>query len=163
MRTRLIALGISLVLMAVAGAAPAFAQNAAEQTADNAGESQASNDADVTQTGAQTQASDYTGSLGAGGPGQFQAGVQNAEVNQTATSGDATATQEATNANVPIAAGGDVTGPNTATQTAENEAESEASNDADVTQDSVQNQSSTYDGSYGAGGPGQFQADVQNA
>jgi hypothetical protein len=136
--------------------------SSANQTLDNEAESEAENDADVEQTGAQTQSSTYEGGLGSGGPGQFQAGVQNAEVNQTATSGDATANQDALNANVPIALFGSV-GDSSANQTLDNEAESEADNDADVDQDGTQDQSSTYAGGLGSGGPGQFQFGLQNA
>ena len=88
--------------------------------------------------------------------------MQNAEVNQTATSGDATANQEAINANVPIALFGSV-GDSSANQALDNEAESEAENDADVNQDATQDQSSTYEGGLGSGGPGQFQLGLQNA
>jgi hypothetical protein len=85
--------------------------NTATQTAENEAESEAENDADVAQTNDQTQSSTSGGLLGAGGPGQFQLGLQNAVMNQAATSGDATANQEAINANVPIALFGNVIGP----------------------------------------------------
>ena len=103
--------------------------------------------------------------LGCGGAGGFQAGVQDAQTNQTAV-GIAKSDQNAVNANVPVSiAGGNVSsGPSNATQTATSNATTDVSNKAKTDQD--QHLRQNIGGSSclaGCGGAGGFQAGVQNA
>ncbi len=75
-------------------------------------------------------------SLGCGGAGGFQAGIQDAQTNQLAV-GVAKSDQNAVNANVPVSiAGGNVSsGPSSATQTATSDATTDVSNKAKTDQD----------------------------
>src|SRR5206468_2512130 len=103
--------------------------------------------------------------LGCGGAGGFQAGVQNANTDQTAI-GIAKSDQNAVNGNSPVSiAGGNVTsGPSNATQTARKNATTDVSNKAKTDQD--QHLSQDIGGGSclaGCGGPGGFQLGVQNA
>ena len=103
--------------------------------------------------------------LGCGGAGGFQAGIQNAQTNQLAA-GAAVSNQNAVNANVPVSiAGGNVSsGPSSATQTASSNATTDVSNRAKTDQD--QHLSQDIGGGSclaGCGGPGGFQLGVQNA
>src|SRR5688572_33199556 len=82
---RLITLGACFVLMALGGTAPAFAQSEADQTADNAGDSQASNGASTTQQGGeQSQSASSSCVAGCGGVGQYQESNQTDNVHQNA-------------------------------------------------------------------------------
>jgi hypothetical protein len=102
---------------------------------------------------------------GCGGAGGFQAGIQDAQTNQLAV-GIAKSDQNAVNANVPVSiAGGNVaSGPSSASQTATSNASADVSNRAKTDQD--QHLSQNIGGGSclaGCGGPGGFQAGVQNA
>jgi hypothetical protein len=103
--------------------------------------------------------------LGCGGAGGFQAGVQNANTDQTAI-GIAKSDQNAVNANVPVSiAGGNVSsGPSSATQTATSNATTDVSNRSKTDQDQHLRQD-IGGGSClaGCGGPGGFQLGVQSA
>ncbi len=104
-------------------------------------------------------------SLGCGGAGGFQAGIQDAQTNQLAV-GVAKSDQNAVNANVPVSiAGGNVSsGPSSATQTATSNATTDVSNKAKTDQD--QHLSQNIGGGSclaGCGGPGGFQLGVQKA
>jgi hypothetical protein len=112
---------------------------------------------------------------GCGGPGGFQAGVQNAETNQGAL-GISHSDQNAVNANVPVSiAGGNVSsGPSSATQTASSNATTDVSNNAKTDQDQSLHQDigarwCGCDGRdrkqcvAGCGGAGGFQLGVQKA
>jgi hypothetical protein len=102
---------------------------------------------------------------GCGGAGGFQLGVQNAETNQWAA-GISKSDQNAVNANSPAStAGGNISsGPSTATQNATSTATTDVSNKAKTDQD--QHLSQNIGGGsckFGCGGPGGFQAGIQNA
>ncbi|HYX77409.1 MAG TPA: hypothetical protein VE757_09555, partial [Gaiellaceae bacterium] len=79
--------------------------------------------------------------FGCGGPGGFQAGIQNAETNQWAL-GIAASDQNAVNGNSPAStAGGNIySGPSTATQNATSTATTDVSNKAKTDQDQDQAQ-----------------------
>ena len=113
--------------------------------------------------------------LGCGGAGGFQAGIQNAQTNQLAA-GAAVSNQNAVNANVPVSiAGGNVSsGPSSATQTASSNATTDVSNNAKTDQDQSLHQNigdrwCGCDGRdrkqcvAGCGGAGGFQLGVQKA
>ncbi len=105
------------------------------------------------------------GSSGSGGAGQAQQSSQSSATLQAALS-QATAKQNAVNANAPVnVAGRDVsTGNNSANQAAGNVALSNASNDASTKQDNSQTQSDpSSSGSQGSGGTGQSQMSDQAA
>ena len=102
---------------------------------------------------------------GCGGAGGFQAGVQNAQTDQTAL-GVSASHQNAVNANVPVSiAGGNVNaGPSSATQTTSSSATTDVSNKAKTDQD--QHLSQNVGGGsckLGCGGAGGFQAGSQDA
>jgi len=115
-------------------------------------------------------------SLGCGGAGGFQAGLQDAHTNQAAI-GIAKSDQNAVNANVPVSiAGGNVSsGPSSATQTATSDATTDVSNKAKTDQDQSlhQNLGDRWCGCEGrdmktqcvagCGGAGGFQLGVQKA
>ena len=115
-------------------------------------------------------------SLGCGGAGGFQAGIQDAQTNQLAV-GVAKSDQNAVNANVPVSiAGGNVSsGPSSATQTATSDATTDVSNKAKTDQDQSlhQNLGDRWCGCEGrdmktqcvagCGGAGGFQLGVQKA
>jgi hypothetical protein len=103
---------------------------------------------------------------GCGGAGGFQAGIQDAQTEQTAV-GIAKSDQNAVNANVPVSiAGGNVnSGPSSATQTASSTADTDVSNKAKTDQDQTLTQNiGGSSGCYaGCGGAGGFQLGVQKA
>jgi hypothetical protein len=115
-------------------------------------------------------------SLGCGGAGGFQAGIQDAQTNQLAV-GVAKSDQNAVNANVPVSvAGGNVSsGPSSATQNATSDATTDVSNKAKTDQDQSlhQNLGDRWCGCEGrdmktqcvagCGGAGGFQLGVQKA
>ena len=102
---------------------------------------------------------------GCGGAGGFQVGLQNAETNQWAA-GLSKSDQNAVNGNSPAStAGGNISsGPSTATQNATSNATTDVSNKAKTNQDQGLTQN-IGGGSclFGCGGPGGFQAGIQNA
>ena len=112
------------------------------------------------------------GGAGSGGSGQSQLSAQTSKVLQGALSG-ASATQNAVNTNAPVnVAGGDVhSGSNSASQTATNNANSSATNNATTNQTNTQTQdpgspSSALQKSghqVGSGGSGQAQKSSQAA
>ena len=175
MRSRLIALGVSVVLLAIGGSAPAFAQSTADQSADNSADSQASNSSSTTQGATQDQSASSSCQYGCGGSGQAQNASQSSSTNQSAGS-SANANQNGVNANVPVTiSGGGVSvggmnvgrpnggGSSSATQNLDNDADSDASNEASTTQDASQNQSSSSSCQAGCGGSGQHQGLDQDA
>src|SRR6266550_2795425 len=102
---------------------------------------------------------------GCGGAGGFQAGIQDAQTQQTAV-GIAKSDQNAVNANVPVSiAGGNVSsGPSSATQTASSNAATDVSNKAKTDQDQTLTQNVGGGSCYaGCGGAGGFQAGIQDA
>ena len=106
MSSRLIALSVTVLVLAIGGSAPAFAQSTADQSASNSADSQASNSSTTNQTGTQNQSSSSSCSYGCGGSGQSQYASQDANTDQYADS-DATAYQNGVNANVPVSVSGD--------------------------------------------------------
>ena len=73
MRRRLIMLGLSLMLLAIGGSAPAFAQSTADQSANNSADSQASNSSYTAQGAHQPQSSNSSCQYGCGGESQDEA------------------------------------------------------------------------------------------
>jgi hypothetical protein len=175
MRSRLIALGVSVVLLAIGGAAPAFAQSSAVQLANNAADSLASNSSSTIQGATQSQSSSSSCEYGCGGSGQAQSLSQDSSTEQYADSA-AYADQNGVNANVPVTISGDGVsvggynsgpptggGSSSAEQNLDNEADSEASNDATTVQGASQTQTSSSSCTAGCGGSGQVQAAQQEA
>ncbi len=103
---------------------------------------------------------------GCGGAGGFQVGIQNAYTKQGAL-GIASSNQNAVNGNSPAStAGGNISsGPSTATQTATSNATTDVSNRSKTDQDQylTQNVGGGSSCKFGCGGPGGFQAGLQNA
>jgi hypothetical protein len=103
---------------------------------------------------------------GCGGAGGFQVGLQNAETNQWAA-GISKSDQNAVNGNSPSStAGGNISsGPSTATQNATSNATTDVSNKSKTDQDQylTQNVGGGSSCKFGCGGPGGFQAGIQNA
>src|SRR5437764_10428575 len=102
------------------------------------------------------------GSVGSGGAGQAQQSAQASATLQDAGS-QAKALQNAVNTNAPVnVAGGDVSGgDNTASQTATNGAHSHAGNNANTNQNNTQSQSTSSGCVVGCGGSGQAQGSSQ--
>src|SRR5262245_45586308 len=152
----------------VAGGDITSGPSSANQLAVSKADADASNDADTTQKQDQTQnvGGDPSCSIGCGGAGGAQIGIQKAETDQWAGSA-AVSKQNAVNANVPVnIAGGNITsGPSSANQAAVSKADANASNDADTTQkqDQTQNVGGNSSCYVGCGGAGAAQIGVQSA
>jgi hypothetical protein len=154
------------VPVSIAGGNVNSGPSSATQTASSSATTDVSNNAKTDQDQSLRQnVGGGSCTLGCGGAGGFQAGIQNAQTNQLAA-GAAASNQNAVNANVPVSiAGGNVSsGPSSATQTASSNATTDVSNRAKTDQD--QHLSQDIGGGSclaGCGGPGGFQAGVQNA
>src|SRR6185437_12494695 len=154
------------VPVSIAGGNVNSGPSSATQTASSSATTDVSNNAKTDQDQSLRQnVGGGSCTLGCGGAGGFQAGIQNAQTNQLAA-GAAVSNQNAVNANVPVSiAGGNVSsGPSSATQTASSNATTDVSNRAKTDQD--QHLSQDIGGGScvaGCGGPGGFQAGVQNA
>jgi hypothetical protein len=152
----------------IAGGNVTSGPSSANQAAVSSADSKASNDADTKQKQDQTQnvGGNSSCSIGCGGAGGAQIGIQKAETDQWAGSA-AVSKQNAVNANVPVnIAGGDVTsGPSSANQLAVSDADSKATNDADTKQkqDQTQNVGGNSSCFIGCGGAGAAQIGVQSA
>jgi hypothetical protein len=154
------------VPVSIAGGNVTSGPSSATQTATSDANADVSNKAKTDQD--QTLNQNVGGSgcyAGCGGAGGFQAGIQDAQTQQTAV-GIAKSDQNAVNANVPVSiAGGNVSsGPSSATQTADSTANADVSNKAKTDQDQTQTQN-VGGGSCkaGCGGAGGFQLGVQKA
>ncbi len=155
------------VPVSIAGGNVSSGPSTASQNAESTADADVSNKAKTDQD--QTLNQNVGGgscTAGCGGAGGFQAGIQDAQTQQTAI-GIAKSDQNAVNANVPVSiAGGNVTsGPSTATQTASSTADADVSNKAKTDQDQTLSQNVGGSGSCkaGCGGAGGFQAGVQKA
>jgi len=152
----------------VAGGDITSGPSSANQYANSDAKAKASNDAETKQKQDQTQnvGGDPSCSVGCGGPGAAQIGVQDASTDQWAAAA-AISKQNAVNANVPVnVAGGDITsGPSSANQYANSDAKAKASNDAETKQkqDQTQNVDGSSSCSVGCGGPGAAQIGIQKA
>jgi hypothetical protein len=152
----------------IAGGNVTSGPSSANQAAASSADSTASNDADTTQKQDQTQnvGGDPSCSIGCGGAGGAQIGIQKADTQQWGFA-FGLSDQNAVNANAPVnVAGGDITsGPSSANQFALSSADATASNDADTTQkqDQTQNVGSDPSCSIGCGGPGAAQIGIQKA
>jgi hypothetical protein len=151
----------------IAGGNVTSGPSSANQAAVSSADSKATNDADTTQKQDQTQnVGGSSCSIGCGGAGGAQIGIQKADTNQWAGSA-AISKQNAVNANVPVnIAGGNVTsGPSSANQLAVSDADSKATNDADTTQkqDQTQNVGGNSSCYIGCGGAGGAQIGIQKA
>jgi hypothetical protein len=154
------------VPVSIAGGNVTSGPSSATQTATSDANADVSNKAKTDQD--QTLDQNVGGSgcyAGCGGAGGFQAGIQDAQTQQTAI-GIAKSDQNAVNANVPVSiAGGNVSsGPSSATQTADSNANADVSNKAKTDQDQTQTQN-VGGGSCkaGCGGAGGFQAGIQKS
>ena len=154
------------VPVSIAGGNVTSGPSSATQTATSDANADVSNKAKTDQD--QTLNQNVGGSgcyAGCGGAGGFQAGIQDAQTQQTAI-GVAKSDQNAVNANVPVSvAGGNVSsGPSSATQTADSNANADVSNKAKTDQDQTQTQN-VGGGSCkaGCGGAGGFQAGIQKS
>ena len=128
------------VPVSIAGHDVKSGSSSANQNANSEAEAKASNDADTTQKQNQTQnVGGSSCTLGCGGPGAAQIGIQKAETGQWAASA-AVSLQNAVNGNSPhsIAGGSIFGGSSSANQNADSEAEGRAFNDADTTQSESQ-------------------------
>jgi trimeric autotransporter adhesin len=152
----------------IAGGNVTSGPSSANQAAVSSADSKATNDADTTQKQDQTQnvGGNSSCSIGCGGAGGAQIGIQKADTQQWAGA-FALSDQNAVNANAPVnVAGGNITsGPSSANQLAVSSADAKASNDADTTQKQHQNQyvggsSSCH---VGCGAPGAAQIGIQKA
>src|SRR5215468_884330 len=154
------------VPVSIAGANVNAGPSSATQAASSTATTNVANTANTTQNQSQNQTLGSSGcQAGCGGPGGFQAGIQDAQTQQYAV-GASQSDQNAVNANVPVSiAGGDVnSGPSSATQTANSTATTDVSNDAKTHQDQSQNQNISGSSCLaGCGGPGGFQAGIQDA
>src|SRR5215470_6959567 len=130
------------VPVSIAGANVNAGPSSATQAASSTATTNVANTANTTQNQSQNQTLGSSGcQAGCGGPGGFQAGIQDAQTQQYAV-GASKSDQNAVNANVPVSvAGGDVnSGPSSASQTANSTATTDVSNDAKTHQDQWQNQ-----------------------
>src|SRR5215468_646478 len=154
------------VPVSIAGANVNAGPSSATQAASSTATTHVANTANTTQNQSQNQTLGSSGcQAGCGGPGGFQAGIQDAQTQQYAV-GASKSDQNAVNANVPVSvAGGDVnSGPSSATQTANSTATTDVSNDAKTHQDQSQNQNISGSSCLaGCGGPGAYQAGAQSA
>src|SRR5215468_322048 len=154
------------VPVSIAGGNVNAGPSSATQTASSTATTNVANTANTTQNQSQNQTLESSGcQAGCGGPGGFQAGIQDAQTQQYAV-GASQSDQNAVNANAPVSiAGGDVnSGPSSATQTANSTATTDVSNDAKTHQDQSQNQNISGSSCLaGCGGPGGFQAGIQDA
>src|SRR5205085_1342316 len=129
-------------------------------TADNSADASANNTSNTNQTANPTQTGGSSSCLsGCGGNGQSQTVDQSALTKQNADA-DATAKQNAVNANVPVSiAGHDVVGgSSSATQTADNGATADASNTSTTNQTANPSQTGGSSSCFsGCGGNGQEQ------
>ena len=152
------------VPVSIAGGDVNSGPSSATQNLNNTADSTAKNTSTTSQTANPTQKAGSSSCFsGCGGNGQEQNVLQASLTKQDADS-DATAKQNAVNANVPVSiAGGDVnSGPSSATQNANNTADSNASNKSDTKQTANPSQiggSSSCGG--GCGGDGQEQNVIQ--
>ena len=154
------------VPVSIAGGNVAGGSSSATQTADNSAKGDASNTSTTGQTAIPTQTGGSSSCLsGCGGAGQSQVVDQSALTKQNADA-DATAKQDAVNANVPVSiAGGNVSGgSSSATQTADNSANASATNTSNTNQDATAKQTGGSSSCLsGCGGGGQSQLVDQSA
>ena len=150
--------------MSIAGGNVAGGSSSATQTADNSANADASNTSTTGQTANPTQTGGSASCLsGCGGAGQSQVVDQSALTKQNADA-DATAKQDAVNANVPVSiAGHDVVGgSSSATQTAGNNADAIAANSSGTNQTANPTQAGGSSSCIsGCGGNGQEQNVIQ--
>src|SRR6266446_2421540 len=150
----------------LSGFAVGSGSGSATQTATNSADADASNTSPTDQTATATQTGGSSScKSGCGGAGQSQTVDQSALTKQDANA-DATAKQNAVNANVPVSiAGGDVNGGiSSANQTATNKADADATNksNTDQTANATQTGGSSRCAS-GCGGNGQEQNVIQDS
>jgi hypothetical protein len=154
------------VPVSIAGGNVAGGSSSATQTADNAANADASNTSTTGQTANPTQTGGSSSCLsGCGGAGQSQVVDQSALTKQDADA-DATAKQNAVNANVPvsIAGGNALGGSSSATQTADNSADASANNTSNTNQTANAKQTGGSSSCLsGCGGSGQSQVVDQSA
>jgi hypothetical protein len=154
------------VPVSIAGGNVAGGSSSATQTADNSANADASNASTTGQTANPTQTGGSSSCLsGCGGAGQSQVVDQSALTKQNADA-DATAKQNAVNANVPVSiAGGSVLGgSSSATQTADNSADASANNTSNTNQNADAKQTGGSSSCLsGCGGNGQSQTVDQSA
>jgi hypothetical protein len=154
------------VPVSIAGGNVAGGSSSATQTADNSANADASNTSTTGQTANPTQTGGSASCLsGCGGAGQSQVVDQSALTKQNADA-DATAKQNAVNANVPVSiAGGNVSGgSSSATQTADNSADASANNTSNTNQTANPTQTGGSSSCLsGCGGSGQSQLVDQSA